>query len=113
MGLLLIQLTPAVYNDLTGNYIVPYTTYSNASNANVLSTDRPSQKIAKVISYAVGHPMVYMIPSSFASYNSSVPNYTNGTDWLATEPNLAADRWGRGGKKSPFDPCPADGGFLI
>ncbi|WP_157798811.1 T9SS type A sorting domain-containing protein [Chryseobacterium geocarposphaerae] len=100
-------LTPAVYNDLAGNYIVPYNTYSNASNANVLSTDRPSQKIAKVISYAVGHPLVYMIPSSFAPYNSSVPNYTNGTDWLSTEPNLAADRWGRGGEKSPFDPCPA------
>ncbi|UMQ41039.1 T9SS type A sorting domain-containing protein [Chryseobacterium sp. Y16C] len=99
-------LTPAVYNDLAGNYIVPYNTYSNASNANVLSTDRPSQKIAKVISYAVGHPLVYMIPSSFAPYNSSVPNYTNGTDWLSTEPNLAADRWGRGGEKSPFDPCP-------
>lgn len=100
-------LTPAVYNDLAGNYIVPYNTYSNASNANVLSTDRPSQKIAKVISYAVGHPLVYMIPSSFAPYNPSVPNYTNGTDWLSTEPNLAADRWGRGGEKSPFDPCPA------
>ncbi|MCA6067481.1 T9SS type A sorting domain-containing protein [Chryseobacterium sp. RG1] len=99
-------LTPAVYNDLSGNYIVPYNTYSNASNANVLSTDRPSQKIAKVLSYAVGHPLVYMIPSSFAPYNSSVPNYTNGTDWLSTEPNLAADRWGRGGEKSPFDPCP-------
>jgi len=100
-------LTSAVYNDLSGNYIVPYNTYSNGSNANVLSTDRPSQKIAKVISYAVGHPLVYMIPSSFAPYNSSVPNYTNGTDWLSTEPNLAADRWGRGGEKSPFDPCPA------
>jgi len=99
-------LTPTVYNNLSGNYIIPYNTYSNASNANVLATDRPSQKIAKVISYSVGHPLVYMIPSSFAPYNAATPNYSNGTDWLATEPNLAPDRWGRGGEKSPFDPCP-------
>jgi hypothetical protein len=105
-GVAYTTLTPTVYNNLSGNYIVPYNTYSNASNANVLSTDRPSQKIAKVLSYSVGHPLVYMIPSSFAPYNSAVPNYSNGTDWLATEPNLAADRWGRGGEKSPFDPCP-------
>lgn len=25
---------------------------------------------------------------------------------MLDEPNFAADRWGRGGKKSPFDPCP-------
>jgi len=99
-------LTPAVYNNLAGNYIIPYNTYANSSNANVLSTDKPADKIAKVLSYSVKNPLVYMIPSTFAAYNSAVPNYTNGTDWLATEPNLAPDRWGRGGKKSPFDPCP-------
>lgn len=25
---------------------------------------------------------------------------------LSNETNLAADRWGRGGNRSPFDPCP-------
>ncbi|WP_435524679.1 hypothetical protein [Chryseobacterium indoltheticum] len=59
-----------------------------------------------MLSYSVENPLVYMIPSSFAPYNGSVPNYTNGTDWLLNEPNVANDRWGRGGKKSPFDPCP-------
>ncbi|WP_223608988.1 T9SS type A sorting domain-containing protein [Chryseobacterium sp. OSA05B] len=97
-------LTPATYNNMSGNYIVPYSTYAAASNAQ--STDRPAEKIAKVLSYSVKNPLVYMIPSSFAPYNSAMPNYTNGTDWLANEPNLAPDRWGRGGKKSPFDPCP-------
>lgn len=97
-------LSFASYNDLGGSYIVPYNTYANASN--VLATDKTSDKIAKVLSYSVKNPLVYMIPSSFAPYNGSAPLYTNGTDWLANEPNLAPDRWGRGGEKSPFDPCP-------
>ncbi|QIY92033.1 T9SS type A sorting domain-containing protein [Chryseobacterium gallinarum] len=97
-------LTPAVYNSLPGNYIIPYNTYAAA--ANVQTTDKPADKIAKILSYSVKNPLVYMIPSTWASFNSSVPNYTNGTDWLAAEPNLAPDRWGRGGEKSPFDPCP-------
>ncbi|WP_082505022.1 T9SS type A sorting domain-containing protein [Chryseobacterium sp. Leaf405] len=96
----------ATYNNLAGSYIVPYNTYTNSANANVSATDKVSDKIAKVLSYSVRNPLVYMIPSTFAAYNSAVPLYTNGTDWLANEPNLALDRWGRGGKKSPFDPCP-------
>ncbi len=96
-------LTPATYNNMSGNYIVPYNTYAAPI---VQSADKPADKIAKVLSYSVKNPLVYMIPSVFAPYNSAMPNYTNGTDWLANEPNLAADRWGRGGKKSPFDPCP-------
>ncbi|SIT17830.1 Por secretion system C-terminal sorting domain-containing protein [Chryseobacterium ureilyticum] len=97
-------LTPAVYNAMPGNYIVPYNTYAETSN--VQATDKLSEKISKILSYSVKNPLVYMVPSTFSPFNSSVPNYTNGTDWLATEPNLAADRWGRGGKKSAFDPCP-------
>ncbi|WP_267404423.1 MULTISPECIES: T9SS type A sorting domain-containing protein [unclassified Chryseobacterium] len=99
-------LNYATYNNLAGSYIIPYNTYSNAANANVLTTDKPSEKVAKVLSYSVKNPLVYMIPSTYAAYNSAQPLYTNGTDWLATEPNLASDRWGRGGPKSPFDPCP-------
>ncbi|MDR6460888.1 hypothetical protein J2786_004039 [Chryseobacterium vietnamense] len=99
-----ITLDQSDYNNLSGNYIVPYNTYASASNVQV--TDKPSEKISKILSYSVKNPLVYMIPSTFAPYNSTTPNYTNGTDWLAQEPNLAPDRWGRGGKKSPFDPCP-------
>lgn len=97
-------LTPAVYNNLSGSYIVPYDVY--AATSNVQTTDKPADKVAKILGYSVKNPLVYMIPSTLAPFNGSVPNYTNGTDWLATEPNLAADRWGRGGQKSPFDPCP-------
>lgn len=105
-GVAYTTLTLGAYNSLPGNYIIPYDTYTNTSNANVLTTDKTSDKIAKVLSYSVKNPLVYMIPSAFAPYNSAVPNYTNGTDWLLNEPNVAADRWGRGGEKSPFDPCP-------
>ncbi|MBK1895097.1 T9SS type A sorting domain-containing protein [Chryseobacterium paridis] len=98
-------LTAATYNNTSGSYIVPYNNY--AANANLQDVDKLSDKISKILSYSVRNPLVYMVPSTFASYNSSVPNYTNGTDWLSTEPNLAPDRWGRGGEKSPFDPCPA------
>ncbi|MCY0969876.1 T9SS type A sorting domain-containing protein [Chryseobacterium wangxinyae] len=106
-GITYTTLTPAAYNSLPGDYIIPYSTYTNSANANVLSTDKTAEKISKVLSYSVKNPLVYMIPSVFAAYNTAVPNYTNGTDWLLNEPNIATDRWGRGGKKSPFDPCPA------
>jgi hypothetical protein len=97
-------LTPAVYNDLSGSYMIPYNAYAAASD--VQAADKTSDKISKILAYSVKNPLAYMIPSAFAPFNSSTPNYTNGTDWLGTEPNLAPDRWGRGGKKSPFDPCP-------
>ena len=97
-------LAPGTYNDMSGSYIVPYNTY--AGSVNVQPSDKISEKIAKVLSYSVENPLVYMIPSTFASYNATNPAYTNGTDWLGTEPNLYPERWGRGGKKSPFDPCP-------
>lgn len=99
-------LTPATYNNLQGSYIVPFNTYTNAANANVLASDKIADKISKVLTYSVRNPLVYMVPTALAPYNSSAPLYTNGTDWLANEPNLAADRWGRATKKSPFDPCP-------
>lgn len=99
-------LASSSYNNTAGNYIIPYDTYTNGSNANVLASDKVNEKVAKVLSYSVKNPLVYMIPSSLAPHNSTVPNYTNGTDWLLNEPNVAPERWGRGGKKSPFDPCP-------
>ncbi|MDG4650841.1 T9SS type A sorting domain-containing protein [Chryseobacterium arthrosphaerae] len=97
-------LTPDVYNNLSGTYIVPYNTYATSSG--VQDADKSADRISKILSYSVKNPLIYMIPSAFAPFNSAVPNYTNGTDWLGTEPNLALDRWGRGGEKSPFDPCP-------
>jgi len=97
-------LSAATYNNLSAGYIVPYDTYAPASG--IQGIDKPIDKVNKIISYSVQNPLAFMIPSTFSPFNSSSPNYTNGTDWVANEPNLAPERWGRGGGKSPFDPCP-------
>lgn len=84
-------------------YIRKFNDY--AAQSNVLPTDKTSDKISKVLSYSVKNPLMFMVPSTLTSKAANT-NHTNGSDWLANEPNLAPDRWGRGGKKSPFDPCP-------
>jgi hypothetical protein len=38
-------LTLAGYNDLSGNYIIPYNTYAQVSN--VLTTDKTAEKLVK------------------------------------------------------------------
>ena len=94
-------LNGSTYNQLSGQYIQEYNQFSNVN-----AIDKTDAKISKTISYSVENPLVYLIPSNFSPYNSSEPNYTNGTDWLIDEVNLGVDRWGRGDVKSPFDPCP-------
>ncbi|HEX8575105.1 MAG TPA: T9SS type A sorting domain-containing protein [Flavobacterium sp.] len=83
-------------------YLKNYFDYSVESN--VLASDKVSDKISKILSYSVKNPMIFMVPTMTLA--ASNINHTNGADWLANEPNLAPERWGRGGKKSPFDPCP-------
>ena len=95
------------YTELnSGNYesrfVVPYNNYAN----NVVSTDKISYKVSKVLSYSVKNPLVFMIPSKQAPLHKNMQAYTNGTDWLIDEANIASDRWGRADRKSPFDPCP-------
>jgi len=95
------------YTELnSGNYesrfVVPYNNYAN----NVVSTDKISDKVSKVLSYSVKNPLVFMIPSKQAPLHKNMQAYTNGTDWLIDEANIASDRWGRADRKSPFDPCP-------
>jgi hypothetical protein len=92
------------YTELnSGNYeskfVVPYNSYAN----NVVSTDKISDKVSKVLSYSVKNPLVFMIPSKLVPRHKA---YTNGMDWLIDEANIASDRWGRADRKSPFDPCP-------
>ena len=95
------------YTELNGGnyesrFVVPYNSYAN----NVLSTDKISDKVSKVLSYSVKTPLVFMIPSKQAPPHKNMSTYTNGTDWLIDEANIASDRWGRADRKSPFDPCP-------
>lgn len=83
------------------SYVVPSNTYNTSSN--ILATDKISAKISKILTYSVNNPLVFMMPSAKQPYQAG---YTNGTDWLSMETNLAANRWGRGEEKSVFDPCP-------
>ena len=95
------------YTELNGGnyeskFVVPYNSYAN----NVILTDKISDKVSKVLSYSVKNPLVFMIPSKQAPPHKNMRTYTNGTDWLIDEANVASDRWGRADRKSPFDPCP-------
>ena len=95
------------YTELNGGkyesrFVVPYNNYAN----NMTSTDKISDKVSKVLSYSVKNPLVFMIPSKQTPPHKNKPAYTNGTDWLIDEANIASDRWGRADRKSPFDPCP-------
>ncbi len=101
-------LDSTTYNNANGNYIKAYNNYTDAGNANVLSTDKISDKLNKVLKYSVQNPLVFMVPSNFAPVFSNAVQYTNGSDWLSNESNLGANRWGRGDVKSVFDPCPKD-----
>lgn len=98
-------LNSSTYNT-GGNYIIPYNTYTNASNANIAATDKINVKMNKVLTYSIQNPLVFMVPSNFAPIFYNQAAYTNGSDWLSNETNIGANRWGRADKKSPFDPCP-------
>lgn len=99
-----ISYTTLNSSQYDSSYTEAYNSYS--ANSGVISSDPIATKVAKVLRYAANHPLQYLKPSDFAPASGL---NTNGTDWVSPsgEPNLAADRWGRGGKKSPFDPCPA------
>jgi hypothetical protein len=84
-------------------YVVESNVYRNSSNANILGTDKISERISKILAYSAKNPLVFMKPSAKQQYKAGA---TNGSDWLTNETNMAPDRWGRGGNKSPFDPCP-------
>lgn len=81
------------YTELNGGnyesrFVVPYNNYAN----NVTSTDKISDKVSKVLSYSVKNPLVFMIPSKQTPPHKNKPAYTNGTDWLIDEANIASDR---------------------
>lgn len=83
-------LTESAYNN---NYIQKYSEYSN--KADLKSNDSQHQKISKILKYSVNNPIDYL-------YNDD----KNLIDWISDKNGVAADRWGHGEEKSPFDPCP-------
>lgn len=84
----------------------PYTT-SISNDKNKYS------RIRKAIKYSVENPLTFLYHPGTSSYDF-VPqsNKHDIRDWVSNsvadklERGFAEDRWGHGGKKSPFDPCP-------
>lgn len=83
-------LTESTYNK---NNIQKYSEYSR--NANLKSNDSHHQRISKILKYSVNNPIDYL-------YNDNGESI----DWISDKNGVAADRWGHGDEKSPFDPCP-------
>ena len=96
-----ITYTTLTSTNYASQFVATSTNYNSASN--VVSTDKLADKISKVLTYSVKNPLAFMQPSVA---NQSVGVQTPGSDWLTSDVNEAPDRWGRGGAKSVFDPCP-------
>ncbi len=92
------------YFGSNSDYLQEYNDY--AADAGVTASDIVPSKIEKITQYSSRHPLTYMTPSNWHAVNSSGVWNTLGTDWISDESNLSWKRWGRGTKKSPFDPCP-------
>ena len=62
----------------------------------LVSGDTKYDESDKVIQYAVEHPFTYL--------HKSVTGFT---DWVSGSYGLKPERWGHGGSKSVYDPCPS------
>ncbi|MFC6267001.1 T9SS type A sorting domain-containing protein [Frigoriflavimonas asaccharolytica] len=87
----------------SASYSIPYNTYTNGLNANVLPTDPKYIQIRKVLKYSVANPLHLLYNTNFTTVSG---NLQNNIDWISNKSNSFQERWGHGEKKSPFDPCP-------
>ncbi len=93
-------LTENMYNS---SQIVNYNTYKN----NINSSDKIDVRIEKILGYSVANPLKFMMPNVVYPTRPN-NNYMLGSDWLLDTGyhGLYPERWGLGGNKSVFDPCP-------
>lgn len=60
--------------------------------------------------YSVRHPLTFLYQKGtgaiFDGGKKSANNLNEVRDWASSDPAILYERWGHGGKKSPFDPCP-------
>jgi len=98
--------------DYESYYTEEYNNYSN--QAGVQSSDNKYTAAQKVLRYSVENPLTFLYHSGQGE-SYTAPNSIDATkirDWISnsvgSEGNrsLMPDRWGHGGKKSVFDPCP-------
>lgn len=68
------------------------------------------KKVRDNIKYSVQNPLRFMYHSVAGKIYDGGDHYSNDltkvVDWVSDERGEAENRWGHGGKKSPFDPCP-------
>ncbi|MGZ5188217.1 MAG: hypothetical protein ACXWB5_02140, partial [Kaistella sp.] len=68
------------------------------------------KKVRENIKYSVQNPLRFMYHSVSGKIYDGGDHYANDltkvVDWVSDERGEAENRWGHGGKKSPFDPCP-------
>jgi len=96
------------YKTLTSaQYDQQFTREFNVYNAGI--PDKNTN--AKVnIKYSIANPLTFLyragIGQLYNGGNHSSNDLTKIKDWVSNTRSLLNERWGHGGKKSPFDPCP-------
>jgi hypothetical protein len=103
----------------SANGIINYTAMSvvdyenqmtNAYGNYAASYGTTFEKVRNNILYSVQNPMTYLYQSGLGSIYNGGNHYSNDLsqikDWVSTDRAQAQERWGHGGEKSVFDPCP-------
>ncbi len=97
---------PTVLSESTYNStnVVDYNTYKSG----ISTTDKIDVRIQKILGYSVANPLKFLKPTVVYPTRTDI-TYNLGSDWLfdTNYHGLYDERWGLGGEKSVFDPCPA------
>lgn len=100
--------TDTYYHELSESaYDSEFTTSYSAYGS---QTADPGKKIQENIRYSVENPFRFLYHVGMGAPFDGGDKYQNDLnqirDWVSDDAAQASNRWGHGGKKSPFDPCP-------
>jgi hypothetical protein len=85
------------------SYTTNYAKEFSTDYSSVFSTaDSKTDKIKKVLMYAVKNPLYFL----YQNPSNETNQFKKVRDWVSDENGQFTDRWGHGTEKSPFDPCP-------
>ena len=86
------------------------TDYTKKYDIYASSNSVKHKKVRENVKFSVQNPMSYMYHSVIGKIYDGGNHYANDLtkvlDWVSDERGQADNRWGHGGSKSPFDPCP-------
>lgn len=100
--------TPISYTSVSAssyqqNYTSSYSSYGSQNTVEY-------KKNRENIKYTVGNPLTFLYQPNFGNVYNGGNHYANDLtkvrDWISNKRGKSDGRWGHGGKKSPFDPCP-------